>query len=164
IYDSRLLDGIYTILAKNKLDDRRLMRLDRVLTAHLGHTLAREVERAKIALSGDDEVAVSLDWIERRFELTATRDDLNDAIAELLDTAERELPGVIRPPAIPASRITAIFFTGGGSCSPRSGRACGGCCRRPRRSIPIASAASPSGSRSRRRVCSRDVDEDVGHQ
>lgn len=118
IYDNRLLDGIYAILTKNKLDDRRLMRLDRVLAGHLGHTVAREVERAKIALSGNDEVSVPLDWIERRFALTATREQLNDAIAELLDDAERTLLDVIRASGAPAKTIGVIFFTGGGSLLP----------------------------------------------
>jgi len=118
IYDNRLLDGIYAILAKNKLDDRRLMRLDRVLAGHLGHTVAREVEQAKIALSGNDDVSVPLDWIERRFALTATRKQLNDAIAELLDDAERTLLDVIRASGAAAKTIGVIFFTGGGSLLP----------------------------------------------
>ena len=118
IYENRLLDGIYAILSKNKQDDRRLMRLDRVLAGHLGHTVAREVERAKIALSGSGDVSMPLDWIERRFALTATREQLNQAIAELLDAAERTLIDVILASGAGAKKIGVIFFTGGGSLLP----------------------------------------------
>jgi len=118
IYDSRMLDGIYTILTRNKDDDRRLMRLDRVLAGHLGHAVAREVERAKIALSDRDEVSAPLDWIERGFAFNATREQLNDAIAGLLDDAERTLINVIRSSGVPAKNIGVVFFTGGGSLLP----------------------------------------------
>jgi len=118
IYDSRMLDGIYTILTRNKDDDRRLMRLDRVLAGHLGHAVAREVERAKIALSDRDDISVPLDWIERGFAFDATREQLNDTIAGLLDDAEVTLVNVIRSSGVPAKNIGVVFFTGGGSLLP----------------------------------------------
>ncbi|HEX9985578.1 MAG TPA: Hsp70 family protein [Thermoanaerobaculia bacterium] len=118
IYDTRMLDGIYDILSKNKDGDRRLARLDRVLSAHLGHTLAREVERTKISLSGDETVTTPLDWIERRFGLTVTRTELNAAITELLDDAVRELENVLRASGVKNDAFDVVFFTGGGSLLP----------------------------------------------
>jgi hypothetical chaperone protein len=117
IYDSRMLDSIYSIVSRNR-DNPRLARLDRVLTGHLGHGIAREVERAKIALSDADDVAVPLEWIERHFALTATRDQLNDAIASLLDGAERTLSEVLASSGVSPDAVDVVFFTGGGSLLP----------------------------------------------
>ncbi|HEX7155310.1 MAG TPA: Hsp70 family protein [Thermoanaerobaculia bacterium] len=145
IYDTRMLDGIYDILARNKDDDRRLARLDKVLAAHLGHTLAREVERTKIALTADAEVTTPLDWIERRFGLTVTRAELNAAIAGLLDDAIRELESVLRASGVRNDAIDVVFFTEAAPSCPRCAGACGNCCRMRRRSIPINSAGSRWG-------------------
>ena len=132
IYDSRMLDSIYSIVARNR-DNPRLDRLDRVLTGHLGHTLAREVERAKIALSDQDDISLPLEWIERRFALTATRDQLNEAIAALLDGAERTLENVIAASGVSPDAVDVVFFTGGGSLLPEIRK-------RVRRLLPHAEA------------------------
>jgi hypothetical chaperone protein len=118
IYDSRMLDGIYAILAKNVEHDRRLRRLDRVLTAHQGHALARIIEAAKIDLSDRDEVRVALDLVERHLSLSITRAQLEAAIADLLERIESTLMSVVTQSGVRTDDITVVFFTGGGSLLP----------------------------------------------
>jgi hypothetical chaperone protein len=117
IYDSRMLDSIYSIVSRNR-DNPRLSRLDRVLAGHLGHSLAREVERAKIALSDEEEVSLPLEWLEHHFALTATRSQLNDSISALLDGASRTLADVLASSGVSPDEVDVVFFTGGGSLLP----------------------------------------------
>lgn len=118
IYDSRMLDGIYSILAKNVDHDRRLRRLDRVLTAHQGHALAKIIEATKIDLSDRDDVRVALDLVERHLSLPITRAQLNAAIAELLEQIESTLMRVVTESGVRTDDIAVVFFTGGGSLLP----------------------------------------------
>ena len=118
IYDSRMLDGIYSILAKNADSDRRLRRLDRVLTAHQGHALAKIIEAAKIELSDRDETRVALDLVERHMTLPISRAELNDAIAGELEQVEITLMNVVQQSGVASDDIAVVFFTGGGSLLP----------------------------------------------
>lgn len=118
IYDNRMLDGIYSIVAQNKADNRGLARLERVLAGHQGHTLARTIESAKIALSDEERVTVPLDEVERHLSLTLRRTELNEAIASQLDDIERTLMNAIYDSGVHPRELAVVFFTGGGSLLP----------------------------------------------
>ncbi|MGZ5442323.1 MAG: Hsp70 family protein [Thermoanaerobaculia bacterium] len=118
IYDSRMLDGIFTIINQRDEDSRHLRRLERVLTSHLGHKLARLVEAAKIELSNHDAVRIGLGFVEAGLDIPVTRKDLNCAIAALLDETERVILEAIRDSGVPKEAIAVVFFAGGGSLLP----------------------------------------------
>jgi hypothetical chaperone protein len=118
IYDNRMLDGIYSIVDQNKADNRGLARLERVLSGHQGHTLARTIEAAKIILSDQERVTIPLDDVERHLSLTLQRSELNEAIATQLADIERTLMSAIDDSGVDAGDIAVVFFTGGGSLLP----------------------------------------------
>ena len=69
-------------------------RLLRVLSEQRGHTLAIDVETAKIALSEEKQVRIDLDWVERglfagveRKDLVGTTQPLADRIGERISCA-----------------------------------------------------------------------------
>src|SRR5438309_3317257 len=118
IYENRLLDGIYTIIRQNKHSNRKLVRLERVLAGHYGHTIARLVEDAKIRLSTAEAVRLPLGMIESGAELPIKREELNRAVASLLDDTERVLNEVVASAGITHESVDVVFFTGGGSLLP----------------------------------------------
>lgn len=118
IYENRMIDGIYTIVDRNKLENRRLARLGRVLGGHYGHTLARIIEAAKIELSDRQVVDVPLDLVEPRLALSITRRELESAIATHLEQIERVLTQAVDDSGVAAPDIAVVFFTGGGSLLP----------------------------------------------
>ena len=125
IYDNRMLDGIYAIVDRNKIENRRLARLGRVLGGHHGHALARIIEAAKIELSDRQITEVLLDLVEPRLALSITRDELESAIAGHLDQIERVLMQAVRDSGVAAPEIAVVFFTGGGSLLPEVRRRVG---------------------------------------
>jgi hypothetical chaperone protein len=118
IYDSRMLNGVFEIIDRNKDENPKLRRLERVLTNYLGHKLARLVEGAKIDLSEQETVRLALGLIQAGLDIPVTRADLSSAIDELLSETERVLLDVIGAAGIPQREIAVVFFTGGGSLLP----------------------------------------------
>lgn len=118
IYDSRMLDGVFTIIDRNKDENPKLRRLERVLSSYLGHKLARLVEAAKIELSQQETVRLALGLVQAGLDVPVSRADLSKAISSLLDDTERVLLEVIRRSGVSADAIAVVFFTGGGSLLP----------------------------------------------
>jgi hypothetical chaperone protein len=118
IYDSKMLDGIFSIIDRNKDENRYLPRLERVLTGYLGHKLARLVEAAKIELSEQETVRLALGLVQAGLDIPVTRAELNQSITGLLDDTERVLFEVIRNSGVAPDALAVVFFTGGGSLLP----------------------------------------------
>ncbi|HMO29150.1 Hsp70 family protein [Enterovirga sp.] len=88
-------------------------RLLAVLSAERGHTLAMEVERAKIELSGREAAAIPLDWIEAGLAVGIDRPGLREATGLLADRLRERIEACIREAGLRTEQIDALFLTGG---------------------------------------------------
>lgn len=93
-------------------------RLVRVLEGNLGHNLFRQVEQAKIRLSEQDKVDFEFDQVSPEIVLDITRQNLNEAISDLVGKIEVEILDVIISAQIDETSINALLFTGGGTMIP----------------------------------------------
>jgi hypothetical chaperone protein len=90
--------------------------IDRLLTVlwqERGHTLAMEVERAKIELSDLTETGITLDWVEPGLSVGIDRPALEGATAALSDRLHATVLRCIRQAGIAPGDVDALFLTGG---------------------------------------------------
>jgi hypothetical chaperone protein len=99
-------------------EPEKVERLLRVVHHRLGHRLAFAVEDAKIALSAEDEAAVSLAFIEAGLAATATRDGFDGAIGARIERLHRAASDCIAAAGLTPAAIQTIFLTGGSSRVP----------------------------------------------
>ncbi|TDR85456.1 Hsp70 family protein [Enterovirga rhinocerotis] len=88
-------------------------RLLAVLSAERGHTLAMEVEQAKIDLSGLDATRLPLDWIEAGLAVDIDREGLREATGILAERLRERIGDCIRQAGLRPDAIDALFLTGG---------------------------------------------------
>ena len=93
-------------------------RLLAVLAKRLGHRIAFAVEDAKIALSADDDAAVSLGFIEKCLAATATRAGFERAIRTRTDRLYQTARDCIAAAGLDSAAIDTVFLTGGSSRVP----------------------------------------------
>jgi hypothetical chaperone protein len=105
-------------LEKRSLAPERLRRLRGVIEARLGHSVALEVEAAKIALSAEEASAVDLAEIEEGLTLEVTRGTLQEAVESRLASLRAAGAETLRQAGLAAERIDAIFLTGGSTAIP----------------------------------------------
>lgn len=92
-----------------ELIDRMLYVLDR----ELGHTLAMEIESAKIALSERDEILLDLAMIEDGLGLAFLRDDFAGDTARLSGRIGERIDACLRQAGLTAGDVSSLFLTGG---------------------------------------------------
>jgi hypothetical chaperone protein len=90
-----------------------LDRLVRVLDQQRGHTLAMDVEGAKISLSEKPKSSIALDWIEEGLEAAVGRKDLVDHTQRLADRIEARIDICMKQAGLAGADIDAVFLTGG---------------------------------------------------
>jgi hypothetical chaperone protein len=90
-----------------------LDRLVRVLDQQRGHTLAMDVEGAKISLSEKPKSSIALDWIEKGLEAGVGRKDLVDHTQRLADRIEARIDICLKQAGLAGADIDAVFLTGG---------------------------------------------------
>ena len=95
--------------ARPELIDRLLT----VLSTERGHTLAMEVERAKIELSEAEAARIPLDWIEVGLAIGIGRAGLREATDALAERLQARIEACIRAAGLQAQAIDALFLTGG---------------------------------------------------
>jgi hypothetical chaperone protein len=93
-------------------------RLLAVIGKHFGHRVAFAVEDAKIALSAEDDAAVSLDFIEKGLAATATRAGFERAIHTRTDRLYQTARDCIAAADLDGAAIDTVFLTGGSSRVP----------------------------------------------
>jgi hypothetical chaperone protein len=112
MYEPRVMSQIRQVRREAgapKLFDRLL----RVLHEQRGHTLAMEIEGAKIALSDKRKSDVSLSWIEPGLAIAIGRDDLVRHTRELAAKIAARIKICLAQAQLTASDIDAVFLTGG---------------------------------------------------
>jgi hypothetical chaperone protein len=88
-------------------------RLLRVIELQRGHTLAIDVERAKIALSDKDETFIDLDWLEESLSAKPDRVALVDSSQRLTERIVLTIRECLAQAGLRADQVQALFLTGG---------------------------------------------------
>jgi hypothetical chaperone protein len=112
MYDQKVMTEVRQVryeAAQPELFDR----LIRVIDEQRGHTLAMEVEDAKIALSDKRQADVSLEWLEPGLGAAITRPDLVEHTRELATRIAARIKKCLEQARLSAGDIDALFLTGG---------------------------------------------------
>src|SRR6266568_5273305 len=98
-------------------------RLLRVLQEQRGHTLAMDIENAKIALSGQQHAGLSLAWVEPGLDVAISRADLVCHTQELSARIGARIKICLDRAQLAADDINVAFLTGGSVQLPHVRRA-----------------------------------------
>lgn len=105
--------------AEPALIDRMLSVLER----EQGHTLAMEIEAAKIGLSAQDEIALDLAMIEPGLALRFTRETFAQDTARLAARIGERIDACLAQAGVAATEISSLFLTGGSTRIPHVAQA-----------------------------------------
>lgn len=100
------------------LAPEKIARLVDVIVHRRGHSIALEVERAKIALSGSARADIDLCEVERNLTAGVGTADLDGAIAAQLEALSRAAKETLTASGVAGGRIDALFLTGGSTAIP----------------------------------------------
>jgi hypothetical chaperone protein len=84
-----------------------------VVEEQRGHTLAMEVEDAKIALSDQRRADIPLEWVAPGLAAAISRPDLVSHTKGLADRIAARIKNCLAQAALSADDIDAVFLTGG---------------------------------------------------
>jgi hypothetical chaperone protein len=90
-----------------------LDRLLRVVDEQRGHTLAMEVEEAKILLSETRQADIPLQWVAPGLAAAITRPDLVSHTKQLAERIAARIKLCLTQAQLSADGIDAVFLTGG---------------------------------------------------
>jgi hypothetical chaperone protein len=90
-----------------------LDRLVRVVDEQRGHTLAMEVEEAKIALSDTRRAGIPLEWVAPGLNAAIGRSDLVSHTRQLAERIAARIKICLAQARLSADDIDAVFLTGG---------------------------------------------------
>jgi hypothetical chaperone protein len=88
-------------------------RLVTVVDSERGHTLAMDVEAAKIGLSDTERLAFPLDWVEPGLAVDLGREDLVSQTDRLATRIAERVQNCLVQAGLQADAIDALFLTGG---------------------------------------------------
>src|SRR3954469_23206434 len=112
MYDPRVLSDIRQV-RRDASEPELLDRLVRVVHEQRGHTLAMEVEDAKIALSEKRQADIPLEWVAPGLGANIARPDLVSHTRELADRIAARIKNCLTQARLAADDIDAVFLTGG---------------------------------------------------
>jgi len=90
-----------------------LDRLVRVIDEQRGHTLAMEVEEAKIALADTRQASIPLEWVAPGLNAAIGRPDLVSHTRQLAERIGARIKNCLAQARLSADDIDAVFLTGG---------------------------------------------------
>jgi hypothetical chaperone protein len=90
-----------------------LDRLVRVIDEQRGHTLAMEVEEAKIALADTRQASIPLEWVAPGLNAAIGRPDLVSHTRQLAERIAARIKNCLVQAGLSADGIDAVFLTGG---------------------------------------------------
>jgi hypothetical chaperone protein len=112
MYEPRVLTAIRQV--RHEASEPQLLdRLLRVVEEQRGHTLAMEVEDAKIALSEKRRAEISLEWVAPGLSAAITRPDLVSHTTLLAERVAARIRNCLAQANLAADDIDAVFLTGG---------------------------------------------------
>ncbi len=112
VYDQKVMTQVRQVryeAAQPELFDR----LVRVIEEQRGHTLAMEVEDAKISLSDNRQIEVSLDWVEPSLGVAIKHSDLVNHTGQLAMRIAARIETCLEQARLTSEDIDVIFLTGG---------------------------------------------------
>ena len=112
MYEPRVTSDIRQVRREAK-EPRLFDRFLRVLDEQRGHTLAMEIENAKIALSEKHDASFSLDWVEPGLSTAISRADLVGHTKGLAANIAARIKICLDQAQLAADDIDAVFLTGG---------------------------------------------------
>ncbi|MEH6951381.1 Hsp70 family protein [Nitrobacter sp. NHB1] len=112
MYEPRMVSDIRRV--RREADEPALLdRLLRVVAEQRGHTLAMEVEEAKIVLSGLPRAKIQLEWVAAGLSAAVSRPDLVNHTKQLAGCIGARVKICLTQANLTASRVDAVFLTGG---------------------------------------------------
>jgi hypothetical chaperone protein len=117
LYNAKTLREIEEVRRDAQRPDL-LARLHTVVEAERGHSLAMEVEGAKIATSEAGQGRIALDWVEAGLEAEIDRQGLVVHTDELARRIAERIDRCLAQAGLTADRIDALFLTGGSTGLP----------------------------------------------
>ena len=114
VYERKIVADIRS-LRKEAKKPKLIERLLSVIDHQSGHRLIGDVERAKIALSTDDEAVLDLPYIDSDFAIPVSQKNFERSIANLVRRVEDCIAQTVTDAAVPAAQINTVFLTGGSS-------------------------------------------------
>ncbi len=112
MYDPKVLRELREV-RRDSLRPDLIERLMAVVESQRGHSIAMEVEGAKISLSRAEAASVGLGFIEDGLAATATRNDLVHASRELTARVVASVEACLKQAGLTARDVDALFLTGG---------------------------------------------------
>jgi hypothetical chaperone protein len=112
MYEPRVLADIRQV-RQEAAEPELIDRLMRVVKEQRGHTLAMEVEDAKIALSEQRRSQIPLEWIEPGLNASIARLDLVSHTRQLADRIAARIKNCLVQAGLTSGAIDAVFLTGG---------------------------------------------------
>ena len=112
MYEPRVLADIRQV-RQEASEPALLDRLVRAVSEQRGHTLAMEVEEAKIALSEKQRADIPLEWVEPGLNAAINRADLVSHTRRLSERIADRIKNCLAQARLTAGDIDAVFLTGG---------------------------------------------------
>ncbi|HZC97710.1 MAG TPA: Hsp70 family protein [Bradyrhizobium sp.] len=112
MYEPRVLADIRQVRLEAS-EPALLDRLVRVVEEQRGHTLAMEVEDAKIALSENNRADIALEWVAPGLGAAISRPDLVRHTKQLAERIAARIKNCLGQAHLAADDIDAVFLTGG---------------------------------------------------
>jgi hypothetical chaperone protein len=112
MYEPRVIADIRQV-RQQAAEPGLLDRLVRVVDEQRGHTLAMEVEEAKIALSDRRKTEISLEWVAPGLNAAVRRPDLVSHTKQLAERIAARIKICLAQARLSAEDIDAVFLTGG---------------------------------------------------
>ena len=112
MYEPRVLADIRQV-RQEAAEPELLDRLMRVVHEQRGHTLAMEVEDAKIALSEQRRSEIPLEWVAPGLSAAIARPELVSHTRQLADRISARIKNCLAQAGLTSGAIDSVFLTGG---------------------------------------------------
>jgi hypothetical chaperone protein len=117
LYNRRILRELQEV-RREAAQPQLLDRLLHVVETQRGHSLAMEIEDAKISLSEEPNTALRLAWIEPGLDVRVERQELAKHTGELTRRIAGQIGLCVHQAGLSVDRIDALFLTGGSTQIP----------------------------------------------
>jgi hypothetical chaperone protein len=117
MYEPKVMSELRQV-RQEAMQPELLDRLVSVLDEQRGHTLAMEIEGAKIALSDAPRATIPLDWIQVDLDVGITRKELVSHTRQLAARIGARIKICLEQAQLGAGDIDAVFLTGGSARLP----------------------------------------------
>jgi hypothetical chaperone protein len=117
MYEQKVMSELRQV-RQEVMQPELLDRLVRVIEEQRGHTLAMEIEGAKIALSDAPRATIPLEWIQPDLDIGITRKELVSHTRLLATRIGARIKICLEQAQLDAGDIDAVFLTGGSARLP----------------------------------------------